>query len=132
MKKTKTDLGKLFNPASVAVIGATEKEGKVGYAVSKNILELGYGGKVFFVNTKYDKLFGRKCYESLESVPDEVDLAIVIVPAPFVNGIIREGSQKTKNFVIISAGFSETGGEGLERERELENIVAEKDRKSVV
>lgn len=127
MKKTKTDLGKLFNPASVAVIGATEKEGKVGYAVSKNILELGYGGKVFFVNTKYDKLFGRKCYESLESVPDEVDLAIVIVPAPFVNGIIREGSQKTKNFVIISAGFSETGGEGLERERELENIVAEKE-----
>lgn len=120
------NLQKMFNPSSVAIIGASEKEGKVGNAIAKNILERGYAGEIFLVNPKHETLFGRKCYASLEKIEQEIDLAIIIVPAKLALGVIENGSVRTKNFVVISAGFSEIGDAGKEREDALAAMAEEK------
>lgn len=121
------NLEKLFNPSSIAVVGASEEEGKIGNIIAKNILELGYAGKAYLVNPKHAELFGRKCYTSLSEVEEEVDLAIVAIPAKFVNGEIGKNAAKIKNYIIISAGFSETNEEGKQREEELKKIAQEND-----
>ncbi|TSC94072.1 MAG: hypothetical protein Athens101428_429, partial [Candidatus Berkelbacteria bacterium Athens1014_28] len=125
-KEEKNKLEKFFNPSSVAVVGATANLGKVGNTIAKNLLELGYSGKVFLVNPKHDKLFDRKCYKSLEEIEDVVDLAIVAIPADFALEAVKKSSDKVKNFVIVSAGFSETGIEGKRKEDELKAIAEEK------
>lgn len=119
----KNNLENLFNPKSIAVVGATEAEGKIGNIISKNILDLGFEGEVFFVNPKYEKLFGEKCYASLSDIKKEIDLAIVAVPAKFVNQVVEYAKKSVKNFVIISAGFSEIGKEGEQQEKELLKIA---------
>jgi acetyltransferase len=121
--KEANNLDKLFNPSSIAIVGATEKEGKVGRVVAKNVLELGYLGKVFLVNPNYQELFGQKCYPDLGSIEEEVDVAIIIIPASVVNDTIKNAANKVKNFVIISSGFSEIGEKGKERETELLKIA---------
>lgn len=120
------NLVKFFSPDSIAIIGATDGLGKVGTAVTRNILELDYAGKVFLINPKRTELYGKKCYAKLEDIEEEVDLAVIIVPADFVADVIKNAGDKTKNFVIISAGFSETGKEGRKREEELAGIAKEK------
>jgi len=117
-----SDLKKLFNPQSVAIVGATEKDGKVGNVIAKNILKLGFAGEVFLVNPKHQELFGKKCYKSLSDIEGNIDLAIIVVPAKFVNQIVKNSGEKIKNFVIISAGFSEIGTTGKKRERKLLEI----------
>jgi len=119
------NLEKLFNPKSIAIVGASQEEGKVGTVIAKNILELGYAGKVFLVNPKYDQLFGAKCYHKLSEVEGGVDLVIIAIPAKFVSSEIRENVNKMKNFVIISAGFSEMNEEGKLREVELLQLAKE-------
>lgn len=116
-------LDTLFNPQSIAIIGASEEEGKVGNVIAKNIANLGYKGKVFFVNPRHVELLGKKCYPDLKEIMEKIDLAIIVIPAKFVNRIIKENAKLVKNFVIISAGFSETGSEGKKREEELEKIA---------
>lgn len=120
------NLEKLFNPKSIAIVGATDEKGKVGNSVCENILNLGYVGNVFLVNPKHEELLGKKCYHELSEIEEEVDLAIIVIPAKFVTEVIEKSSDKVKNFVIISAGFSETGTEGSEREKELLKIAEEK------
>lgn len=113
------NLEKLFNPKSIAIVGATDEKGKVGNAICENILNLGYAGNVFLVNPKHEKLLGKKCYRELSEIEEDVNLAIIVIPAKFVPEVIKRSSEKIKNFVIISAGFSETGDEGAEREKAL-------------
>jgi acetyltransferase len=110
--KNRNNLKKLFKPSSIAIVGASETKGKIGNIIVKNILELGYQGEVFFVNPKYKSLFGEKCYASLNEIENDVDLAIISIPAKFVNETVKNSAKKIKNFVVISAGFSETGKEG--------------------
>ncbi|PJA89496.1 MAG: hypothetical protein CO138_00095, partial [Candidatus Moranbacteria bacterium CG_4_9_14_3_um_filter_33_15] len=119
-------LEKLFNPQSIAIVGATPTEGKVGNVIAKNILNLGYGGKVFLVNPNHKEIFGRNCFSSLREIDETVDLAIIVVPARFVEEEIRQSADRIKNFVIISAGFSEIGWEGKTREESLKKIIEEK------
>lgn len=119
------NLEKLFNPKSIAIVGATDEKGKVGNSVCENILNLGYTGNVFLVNPKHEELLGKKCYHELSEIEEEIDLAIIVIPAKFVTEVIEKSSNKVKNFVIISAGFSETGTEGSEREKELLKIAEE-------
>ncbi len=109
----------LFNPESIAIIGASAEEGKVGNVIAKNLLNPGYQGEVFLVNPKYPELLGKKCYKNLQEIHKKIDLVIISVPSKLVNAIVEEGSDTAKNFVIISSGFSETGQEGREKEREL-------------
>ncbi|HHE45977.1 MAG TPA: CoA-binding protein, partial [Candidatus Moranbacteria bacterium] len=116
-------LGKLFNPRSIAIVGASPKEGKIGNVITKNIMELGYEGKVYLVNPKHNEILGKKCYQSLSKVEEKIDLAVIIIPAKLVVDEIKKNAEKVKNFVIISAGFSEIGFEGKEREKELTNLA---------
>lgn len=120
------NLENIFNPKSIAIVGASGEEGKVGNVIAKNILNLGYGGKTYLVNPKHDELFGKKCYKSLDEVENQVDLAIIVIPAKFVAGEIKKNADKIKNYVVISAGFSETGAEGKEREEAIRKIAEEK------
>lgn len=120
------NLSKFFNPKSIAVIGASAEKGKVGNTISKNILNLGYKGKVFLVNPKRKKILGCKCYGDILEIKEKIDLAIVVIPAKFVNEAIKKSADKIKNFVVISAGFSEVGEEGKKREEELQKIADDK------
>lgn len=120
------NLENLFNPKSIAIVGASEEEGKVGNVIAKNILNLGYGGETYLVNPKHDELFGKRCYKNLDEVENQVDLAVIVIPAKFVAGEIEKNADKIKNYVVISAGFSETGAEGKEREEAIRKIAKEK------
>jgi len=109
-----------FNPGAVAVIGASKKPGKVGNVLIKNIMHSGYQGAIFPVNPKEEEIEGFRCYPSIKDVPDEVDLAVIAVPAPTVNTVAEAcGRAGVKFLIVISAGFKEIGTEGLEREKEL-------------
>ena len=121
----KNDLKNLFVPKSIVIIGASEEEGKVGQVITKNILSLGFQGNVFLVNPHHEKLFSRKCYKAAAEIEAPIDLAIVVIPAIFVNQAVKEVADKVKNFVVISAGFSEIGQEGKKREQELKKIAEE-------
>ena len=106
----------LFYPRSVAVIGASRYPGKVGYEILENIIKYGFKGIVYPVNPKATEILGLKCYPSVKDIPDEVDLAVVCVPAPIVPTIVREcGEKGVKVLVIISSGFKEVGNVELER-----------------
>ena len=116
-------LEKLFNPVSIAIVGASKEDGKVGNVIAKNLLNIGYAGEVFLVNPKHETMFGRKCYASLGEIECEIDLAILAIPAKFVNSEIENNAAKIKNYVVISAGFSETDVAGKMREKELARIA---------
>ncbi|KKP79511.1 MAG: putative acyl-CoA synthetase [Candidatus Moranbacteria bacterium GW2011_GWF2_35_39] len=133
IKQNYMSLDKLFNPKSIAIVGASSEEGKIGNVIAKNILELGYGGEVYLVNPKYSEIFGKKCYKSLGEIFEDkpalsagmIDLAILAIPAKFVNQEILNNSKNIKNYVVISAGFSEIGEEGKKQEEELKKIAKE-------
>jgi acetyltransferase len=120
------NLDKLFNPKSIAIVGASAENGKIGNVIAKNILELGYEGKTFLVNPKRKEILDKECFGSLLEIEGEIDLAIITVPAKFVNQIIQEAGDRVKNFIVIAAGFSETGPEGQKREEELKKIIETK------
>ena len=122
----KKNLEKLFNPQNIAIVGASEKEGSVGNTITRNLLDLGYQGEVFLINPKHDELLGKKCYKELNEIEMEIDLAIMVIPAAFVNDAIKK-SERAKNFIVISAGFSEIGDEGKKREEELKKVAEEKE-----
>ncbi|RKD97196.1 acetate--CoA ligase family protein [Halopiger aswanensis] len=119
-------LSELFRPETVGVVGATDREGAVGRAILEN-LQSDFEGEIVPVNPKRDEVLGLECYEDVASAPP-IDLGVVVVPPPVVLETVRElGEAGTKNVVVITAGFSETGGEGAKRERELREIAAEYD-----
>lgn len=125
-KKQKKGLQNIFEADSIAIVGASEEKGKVGTSIAENVSKLGYKGKVFFVNPNRKKVLGKPCYASLNDIKQNVDVAVVVIPAKFVYQVIEESSDKVKNFVIISAGFSEIGGEGVKREKDLAELAKKK------
>ncbi len=122
-----SDLQTLFAPNSIAVIGATDAVGKVGYAVLSNLKGFSEaGGIVYPINPKKDSLLGYPAFKSILDVPEEVDVAVFCIPARFVIDIIKECAQKRVKFVIsITAGFKEIGPEGARLEREMLQIAHE-------
>ncbi|MGC8794986.1 MAG: acetate--CoA ligase family protein, partial [Bryobacteraceae bacterium] len=109
-----------FRPESVAVIGATENPGSVGRTVLWNLITSPFGGTVYPVNPRRASVLGVKAYPNIKAVPEKVDLAVVITPAPTIPGIIREcGEAGVRAAVVISAGFKEVGPEGAELERRV-------------
>jgi len=116
----KNDISYFFDPKSIAIIGASSKPGKVGYNVLRNIVESKYKGKLFPINPKAEDILGYKSYKSVLDVPEEIDIAIFVIPSKLVNLIAEEcGKKKIKGLVIITAGFKEIGGLGITREQEL-------------
>lgn len=113
-------LRSFFSPASVSLIGATEREGSVGCTVLRNLLQGAYKGRVFPVNPKRSELFGLRCYPAIGAIPEAVDLAVIVTPARTVPGIIAECvDAQVAAAVVISAGFKEKGAEGSALEREI-------------
>lgn len=97
---------------------------KLGHETLKNIIVQGYNGKVFPVNPNELEILGYKCYPSVKAIPEEVDLAIVIIPAKFVPKVVKECvEKKVKGIVIISSGFGEIGEEGKKLEEEILNTI---------
>jgi acetyltransferase len=121
---TPETLKALFAPRSVAVIGASTKPDSLGRVVFKNILFYGYTGVVYPVNPKAHSILGVKAYPSVLDIPDEIDLAVIIVPAAAVAQVLDEcGRKGVRAAVVISAGFKEIGEEGARREAELQQVA---------
>ena len=118
-----SDLDKIFNPKSIAVIGASDKEGSVGHTLMKNLTQQGYKGEVYPINIRKDEILGIKAYKSLDQLPKTVDLAVIATPAKTVPGILEQcGKARTTGVIIISAGFKEIGAEGKALEDEILEI----------
>lgn len=115
------ELNKLFKPMSIALIGAAREEGKVGHLIFEHILGSNYKGKIYPINPKANEIHGIKCYPSVRDVPERlVELAVLVIPAQYVSAAVDDCGIKEVSFVvIISAGFKETGPEGLKLEREI-------------
>ncbi len=110
-------------PRSVAVIGASRDSGTIGGRLFHNLLTAEFHGPVYPVNPKAEVVHGVPAYAKLTEVPGPVDVAFVVVPAPYVADVAREcGEKGVRGLVVISAGFSEVGGEGPQRQEELIDI----------
>jgi len=117
------NLDYFFKPRAIAVIGASNDPLKLGYDVFKNLKKY-KDGKVYPVNVKDETVQGVKAYKNVKDIPDEVDLAIIVVPKKFVKQTLIDcGEKGVKGAVIITAGFGETGEEGKKEERELVEIA---------
>lgn len=116
----------MLNPKSVAVIGASRREGSLGNTIMKKITGFGYTGKIYPVNPKRPQIMGFESYKSVVDVPGEIDTAVICVPGQFVNQVIKDLHKKNvRSCIIISAGFKEIGPEGVEREKELKKLTSE-------
>jgi acetyl coenzyme A synthetase (ADP forming)-like protein len=119
-------LDSLFYPRSIAVIGASRQPGSVGHSLLANLLMNRYQGIIFPVNPRASSVLGIKCYPRVLEISDDVDLAVIIVPSRFVASVLEEsGRMGIKAAIVISAGFKEIGGKGVE----LEDRVLEVSRK---
>lgn len=107
-------LQRLFNPESVAVVGASTNSEKRGYRTIKDLGEWGYDGEIYPVNPRYDEIRGHETYASVTEIPGGVDLVFVAIPAPYVPDVIREsGAAGAAGAVVNTAGFSEVGEDDL-------------------
>jgi len=108
-----SELDELFLPSSVAVIGASNKPGKVGTSLFRNIIQAGFKGVVYPVNPSSKSVSGVRCYASVSELPERPDLGVVIVPAPAVADVVEElGKMGARGVVVISSGFREMGEAG--------------------
>jgi len=115
------NLEKIFKPRSVAVIGASRKQGTIGFALMKNLTDGGYKGQIIPVNPKYTEIMGIETHKSLSRADQSVDLAIIATPISTVPKIVKECAEMgIGGAIIISAGGRETGPEGLELEEKIE------------
>jgi len=118
------NISSVFAPKSIAVVGASRKEGSVGRVVFSNILLGGFTGILFPVNPKAQSILGVKCYPSVSAIPDPIDLAVIVIPAEVIPSVLEEcGKVGVKGAIIISAGFKEIGGEGIKLEKQVVEIA---------
>ncbi|MFA6322895.1 MAG: acetate--CoA ligase family protein [Candidatus Buchananbacteria bacterium] len=114
-----------FHPKSVAIIGASTEKDKVGNDILLNIKN-SYSGKIFPVNPKDSNIEGIKCFSSILEIKENVDLAIIAIPAKLVLDVLKQcGQQGCKNVIVISAGFKEIGSEGKKLEDDLIAVAQE-------
>lgn len=116
-------LDALLRPRSVAIIGASRDPGKLGYLILDNLLRYGFRGRVYPVNPHAATVLGLPAYPDIRAVPESVDLALVVVPAGAVAGVLEScGLKGVRSAVIITAGFAETGPEGAAAQQRLADI----------
>lgn len=114
-------MNRIMRPEAVAVIGASESEGKIGNSVMRNLVDGGYEGKIYPVHPKGGEILGRTAYTSVKEIPGEVDVAIFAIPANLVAGALEEvGEKGIPGAVLIPSGFAETGN--VEAQQELVDI----------
>ena len=119
-----TNLVHFFAPQGVALLGATPNPHKIGYGVWSNLTQSGYQGQIYPVNPHYQELNGMPCYPDIDAVPDPVDLAVIVLPAPLTPAVIEaSGRRGLKAAIIVSGGFKESGPAGATLEDECVAIA---------
>jgi acetyltransferase len=119
-------LDPIFEPKSVAVVGASTREGTVGKSIFNNLLVSDFQGVLYPVNPKARSIHGVRCYPTIDEIPDTIDLAILIIPSKATPDGLRNCIEKgAKGAIVISAGFKEVGEEGRKLEDELKSVVEE-------
>ena len=114
-------MNRIMRPEAVAVIGASAEDGKIGNSVMKNLINGGYGGKIYPIHPKAAEIMGRKAYASVKDVPGDIDVAVFAIPAKFVATALAEcGEKKIPGAVLIPSGFAETGN--VEGQKEIQEI----------
>jgi acetyltransferase len=117
-------LDNMFSPRSVAVIGATDRQGTVGLAVLEQLRAGSFGGSIHAVNPNHPELLGLRCYPKISDIPEKIDLAVIVTPAKTVPGVIAECMDAgVRSAVVISAGFKESGAEGAALEGEIQRLI---------
>lgn len=117
------NLDNIFNPKSIALIGASDEKGSVGYILMKNLTQMDYKGLVYPVNIRKQEILGKKAYAAVSQLPQTVDLAIIATPAATVPDLVEEcGNAGIKGIIIISAGFKEVGAQGKILEEKILEI----------
>lgn len=125
--RSRDDLLSLFYPQSIAVLGATDSGGKLGYNVMQNLLSHQFQGKIYPINPRKGTLLGMKAYPSILDVKDPVDTAIIIVPAGAAPQAIEDCCRKgVKYLVVETAGFAETGDAGRKIQSHIKDLIAKK------
>src|SRR5262249_47696850 len=119
-----TSMNRIMKPDAVAVIGASNEEGKIGNSVMKNLINGGYQGKIYPIHPSAAEIMGRKAYKSVKDVPGPIDIAVFAIPAKFVaQALIEVGQKKIAGAILIPSGFAETGN--VEAQREIQAIGRE-------
>ena len=109
-KDVVASMNRIMKPSSVAVIGASAEDGKIGNSVMKNLINGGYKGHIYPIHPKAESILGHKAYKSVRDVEGVIDVAVFAIPAPFVAGALVEcGEKKIPGAVLIPSGFAETG-----------------------
>jgi len=126
MGETSHFLDLFFNPKSVAVIGASRNKDTVNYFLVSNLVNLGFPGKVYPVNPNAKEIMGLKAYPRVTSIEDDVELAVISVPARITLDIVKDCvAKKVKGLTIIAGGFSEIGAEGRKIQDEIRRLLQE-------
>lgn len=116
------ELKNFFEAKSIAIIGASHSQGKIGYSVLENFVKNNFNGKIFPINPNTEEILGLRCYKSVLEVKEKIDLAIIVVPAEFVVKVLEECvKKKVFHAIVISAGFSEIGDK--KQTQKLENFL---------
>ncbi|PKN29271.1 MAG: acyl-CoA synthetase [Deltaproteobacteria bacterium HGW-Deltaproteobacteria-21] len=120
------DIEYILSPKSIAVVGASNRTGSLGLSVFRNLIDASYQGILYPVNPKARSIQGVKAYKTLSDIPDEVEMAVLIVPPEHVENVVKESAKKgVKGCIVITAGFKEVGGKGVELERRVKAIARE-------
>ncbi len=113
-----------FTPQSVAIIGASADPTKLSYAIVDNMSRYGFSGRIYPINPKGGIIGGHQAYPSVLDVPGDIDLAVIVIPAPLVARAMEQcGEKGVKGVIVITAGFREVGGDGMKMERTLVEIA---------
>lgn len=124
LRSERQPLSAIFAPATVAVIGATERDGSVGRTLLWNLISHPFGGTVYPVNPKRRSVLGIRAYATVAEVPEPIDLAIIATPAPTVPGLVQACAEAgVKGVIILSAGFRETGPAGVALEQQIQSSL---------
>jgi len=119
----KRDTQMLTNPKSIAVIGASNKPG-IGFSILKNLVDVNFNGKLYAVNSKGEDVLNCEGYTSILDINDSIDMAVISIPSSSVLQVSEEcGKKSVKAVICISAGFSEIGDEGKQKEEQLLEII---------
>lgn len=117
-------LEEIFAPQSVAVVGASPDPSRLGHRVLKNVIDNGYQGRIYPIHPTASAVLGQTAYPSVAAVPNDVELAVLVIPPQHVLNVVEECGQKgVRGLVVITAGFKEVGGEGVKLEHQLVEIV---------
>ncbi|GAA5261328.1 acetate--CoA ligase family protein [Methanocalculus sp. MC3] len=112
----------ILKPRSIAIVGASPDQGKIGYTITRNLLS--FPGRLYPVNPRHQEILGRRAYQKVTGIPEAVDMAVIAVPAAVVPSIISDCARKgVRTAVIISFGFRESGEEGKLLEEEIVSIA---------